>query len=99
MDTRIPDNPVPGAFDWLVNLGVERDELAFLNPCVPGEFTLGDTYYVNSASPGIVYRGTMEGTLPLVAGRWYIIPGDVVVRHPSLRHDTVSIAGAVRRIR
>lgn len=99
MATRKPDNSVSDTFDWLVNLGVERDELQFLNPCVPGEFTLPDTYYVNSASPGIIYRGTMEGTLPLVAGRWYIIPEDVVERHPSLRHDTVPVAGAVRRIR
>ncbi|MDQ2743422.1 MAG: hypothetical protein M3Z66_14175 [Chloroflexota bacterium] len=99
MNSNIPDNPVSDAFGWLVELGMERDELPFLNPCVPGEFTMADTFYVNSASPGIVYRGTQEGTLPLVAGRWYIIPEDVIERHADLSRDTVAVAGAVRRIR
>lgn len=99
MNANIPDNPVSDAFGWLVELGVESSELPFLNPCVPGEFTMADTYYVNSASPGIVYYGTQEGTLPIVAGRWYLIPNDVIERHANLRHDTIPIAGSVRRIR
>jgi hypothetical protein len=45
-----------------------------------------------------VYRGTEEGTLPLVAGKWYFIPSDTVDRHPELCRDTVSVARAPRLI-
>jgi hypothetical protein len=99
METNAASATESSAFEWLVEMGVDRDELPSLNPCVPGEFTLPDTFYVNSATPRIVYRGTQEGTLPLVAGRWYLIPNDVVEHHPSLRRDTIPVAGAVRRVR
>jgi hypothetical protein len=85
--------------EWLSSLGVTSDELASLNPCVPGEFTLPDTCYVNSATPRTVYHAGEEGTLPLVTGRWYIVPNSVVVAHPDLRKDTVPVSRAVRLTR
>lgn len=93
-----PGNPATRDFGWLSELGLSERELQELNPCVPGEFTLPDTYYVNTGSPRIVYRGTIEGTLPLVAGRWYLIPGDAVKRHAGLGRDAVPIARAPRLI-
>lgn len=84
--------------EWLREAGLTEDELRSLNPCVPGEFTLFDTYYVNSGSPGVVYTSTGEGTLPMVAGRWFIIPQDVANAHPTLTRDTVSVARAVRLV-
>jgi hypothetical protein len=89
----------PDTFNWLVELGVRHDDLHALNPCVPGEFTLPDTLYVNTATPRLVYHGSAEGTLPLVTGRWYIIPNSVVKRVPSLSRDTRPIAIAVRHAR
>jgi hypothetical protein len=92
-------NPsAPGSIAWLTDLGLSDSEVRALNPCVPGEFTLPNTFYVNSGSPRIVYRGTLEGTLPLVAGRWYLIPSDIVDRHPNLRQDAVPLARAPRLI-
>jgi hypothetical protein len=85
--------------DWLSGMGLSAEEIAGLNPCVPGEFTLPDTCYVNSATPRIVYHAGGEGTLPMVAGRWYLIPGDIVARHPELCRDTVPVARAVRLTR
>jgi hypothetical protein len=79
--------------DWLKSRGVSS--LQDLNPCVPGEFTLSDTYYVNTATPEIVYRGKGEGTLPLTSGRWYLIPGDLVASAPGLTRDAVPVARAV----
>lgn len=87
------------ALRWLGDMGLSPAEIASLNPCVPGEFTLFDTCYVNGATPRIVYHATGEGTLPLVKGRWYIIPSDVVERHPELRRDTKPVARAVRLAR
>ena len=99
-ELRAGGGPNPAdTFGWLVELGMEREELPFLNPCVPGEFTLPDTYYVNSGSPRLIYRGTAEGTLPMVAGRWYLLPHDVVARHSSLTRETLPVAAAVRRVR
>jgi hypothetical protein len=95
----IPGNPLPQAFEWMAEMGVRPDELRDLYPCVPGEFTDADSYYVNSATPGVVYRGTAEGTLPLVAGRWYLIPSDTVDRHPELRQNAARPARAVRLAR
>lgn len=85
-------------FGWLTDLGVDEAEMLELSPCVPGEFTLQSAYYVNTGSPRIVYRGTEEGTLPLVAGKWYFIPSDTLDRHPELRRNTVSVARAPRLI-
>jgi hypothetical protein len=59
---------------------------------------LPEALYVNTGSPRVVYRGTEEGTLPLVAGKWYLIPSDIVERHPELRRDAVSVARAVRLV-
>jgi hypothetical protein len=85
------------ALDWLRARGIHN--LHELNPCVPGEFTLSDTYYVNAATPNVVYRGTGEGTLPIVSGRWYLIPQDIVARTPDLTRDPAPVARAVRLAR
>lgn len=92
-------DPTSSDMEWASELGLSAEEIAQLNPCVPGEFTLPDTYYLNTASPRIVYTGTAEGTLPLVAGRWYLIPDEIVARHPSIRNDAVILARAARLAR
>jgi hypothetical protein len=81
---------------WLRELGLSDRDLRDLNPCVPGEFTAPDAHYVNTATPGRVYAGSEEGTLPMVSGRWYLVPGDVVERFPGLRRDAARVASAVR---
>ncbi|MBV9281711.1 MAG: hypothetical protein JOZ41_16655 [Chloroflexi bacterium] len=93
-----PGDAVLRDFQWLVELGLGQDAVRDLNPCVPGEFTLPTAYYVNTGSPRIIYRGTEEGTLPLVAGKWYLIPSDAVDRNPRLRQDAVPVARARRLI-
>ncbi len=90
---------VPPGLDWATEIGFTRDEIADLNPCVPGEFTLPDGLYLNTATPRVVYGGTAEGTLPLVSGRWYLVPMGTVSRHPDLSRDPVSVARAVRLTR
>lgn len=85
--------------DWARELGLSREELFDLNPCVPGEFTAMDTYYLNSATPRIVYAGSNEGTLPIVPGRWYLIPESILGKHPDLRRDAVPVARSVRLTR
>ena len=84
--------------DWLVDAGLNEADLRALNPCVPGEFMLDGAVYVNAATPGVVYRGAGEGTLPLVAGRWFMIPTSVASRHAALTRDTVPVARAPRLI-
>lgn len=90
---------IPAGLDWLRQRGLSETELRDLNPCVPGEFTMQNTFYVNTATPGTVYRGTEEGTLPLVAGRWYLLPVGVVKAHPELARDAAPPARAVRLAR
>jgi hypothetical protein len=91
-------SPVRG-LEWLTDMGLTGDEISSLNPCVPGEFTLTETCYVNTATPRIVYHAGGEGTLPLISGRWYLIPDDIVDRHPELSNDTVPVARSVRLTR
>lgn len=88
-----------GSLDWAASLGFDRSDLTKLNPCVPGEFTLPEAYYLNSATPNVVYRGTTEGTLPLVAGRWYLIPDSLAARYDRLIRDAVPVARAARLAR
>lgn len=92
-----PETVRPG-LDWLLDLGLGEADVRALNPCVPGEFMLDAASYVNSATPGVVYRGAGEGTLPLVAGRWYMIPTGLTQRFPQLRQDPVPVARAPRLI-
>jgi hypothetical protein len=82
---------------WLAELGIS--DLRDLNPCVPGEFTVPQSYYVNTATPHVVYRGTEEGTLPMVSGRWFLIPGTITARVPKVIENTVPVARAVRLTR
>lgn len=82
-----------------MDLGLTELDLSRLNPCVPGEFTLPGVLYVNTGTPKVVYRGSEEGTLPLVAGRWYLVPGDIVRARPTLARDTAPVARAVLLIR
>jgi len=89
---------LPRGVEWLREAGMSEENVRALNPCVPGEFTVAGTFYVNSGSPRVVYAGTEEGTLPLVSGRWYSIPQDVVRAVPHLVKETVSVARAVRLV-
>jgi hypothetical protein len=91
--------PLMHDFAWMLDLGVARDDLNQLSPCVPGEFTTPDALYVNTATPRSVYRGTHEGTLPLVPGRWYMLPTSLANRYPALSRETLSVAAAVSRSR
>ena len=84
--------------DWLTGYGIGDADIRACSPCVPGEFMLDAALYVNSATPGVVYRGAGEGTLPLVAGRWYMIPSSLPQRYPILRRETVPVARAPRLI-
>jgi hypothetical protein len=90
---------IPPGLDWATEIGLSREDIAQLNPCVPGEFTLPEGLYLNTATPRVVYGGTAEGTLPLVSGRWYLLPMEIVDRHPDLLRDRVSVARAVRLTR
>lgn len=90
---------IPAGLEWATEIGFTREEISNLNPCVPGEFTLADGLYFNTATPRVVYGGTAEGTLPLVSGRWYLIPAEIVAQHPDLTRDPVSVARAVRLTR
>jgi hypothetical protein len=85
--------------DWLQQMGLSAEEISSLNPCVPGEFTVPAACYVNTATPRIVYRAGNEGTLPLVSGRWFLVPSTVVESHSELSADTVPIARSVRLTR
>ena len=87
-----------GKLAWLAEYGPTEADRRSLNPCVPGEFMLDAALYVNSATPGVIYRGAGEGTLPLVAGRWYMITSSLATRFPSLRRDTAPVARAPRLI-
>lgn len=95
----VPSDAVLQSLQWLADMGVSREDLAELNPCVPGEFTLPDACYVNTGSPGVLYGGTEEGTLPLVAGRWYLIPTIVLQRSQRLPAERLSVARAPALIR
>jgi hypothetical protein len=92
------DEQIHRGLAWLTEFGLGEADLRSLNPCVPGEFMLDTANYVNSATPHVVYRGAGEGTLPLVAGRWYMIPSSLSERYPRLRQDTVPVARAPRLI-
>ncbi|GAC1467307.1 MAG: hypothetical protein PVSMB7_13770 [Chloroflexota bacterium] len=87
------------SLDWLRDMGFSEREILDLNSCVPGEFTLPDTYYVNTGSRQVIYLGTTEGTLPLVAGRWYLIPSATVRRHPDIAREPAPISRAPRLVR
>ena|SRR5579859_1093005 len=95
----VPSDTVVKNLQWLMDMGTSREDLAELNPCVPGEFTMPGACYINTGSPGIFYLGTEEGTLPLVAGRWYLIPTVVIERNPRLPSERVSVARAPALIR
>ncbi len=90
------DHQTRRGLDWLTDYGIGEDDLHACGLCVPGEFMLDDALYVNSGTPGVVYQGAGEGTLPLVAGRWYMIPSSLTQRFPSLRRDPVPVARATR---
>ena len=95
----IPGETAPQSLEWLLEMGLSREELRALYPCVPGESTMSYGLYVNTATPRVVYRGSHEGTLPMVAGRWYMIPSEAADRHSALRRDNPPVARAVRLIR
>lgn len=92
------DEPARRGLDWLTEFGIRQADIRSCSLCVPGEFMLEDALYVNGATPGVVYRGAGEGTLPLVAGKWYMIPSSLAQQYPSLRRETVPVARAPRLI-
>ncbi|MGI8825905.1 MAG: hypothetical protein ACR2JC_09710 [Chloroflexota bacterium] len=83
---------------WLRDMGLSERDMEDLNPCVPGEFTMPGALYVNTGSPRVVYAGTTEGTLPLVAGRWYLVTSSSVARHPALATELAPVARARRLV-
>ena len=91
----VPSSSALRDLAWLGESGVTAHEIGSLNPCLPGEFTLPDTLYVNTATPGTVYTAGGEGTLPLLAGRWFLIPGHIAQAHPDLARNTDPVAYAV----
>jgi hypothetical protein len=94
-----PSTDPKSGLRWLQEQGLIDSQISGLNPCQPGEFTMQNTYYVNSATPGVVYHGTEEGTLPMVPGRWYLLPATIAEAQPRLTANTVSVARAVRLTR
>ena len=92
------DEHIRRGLDWLTDYGITEMELRDCALCVPGEFMLDAALYVNSATPRVVYRGGGEGTLPLVAGRWYMIPSSMAQHYPALSRETVPVARAPRLI-
>jgi hypothetical protein len=92
------DEQIRRGLDWLSTYGIADGDIRACTPCLPGEFMLDGALYVNSATPEVVYRGAGEGTLPLVAGRWYMIPSSTAQLYPSLRRDTAPVARAPRLI-
>jgi hypothetical protein len=90
---------IPAGLSWLQELGLTELDREQLNPCIPGEFTMPGTIYVNTATPRVVYRGTEEGTLPMVSGRWYLVPASLVRAHPILARDAAPVARAARLAR
>lgn len=90
-------NDIRERLHWLSNRGVT--DLNDLNPCIPGQFTLADAYYVNTATPELIYLGTEEGTLPMTAGRWYLIPETILARAPALTENPTPVARAARLAR
>ena len=85
---------VPPDLEWLLAMGMSREDAGELQPQTPGSFTLPNAYYVNTGTARAVYRGTEEGTLPPTVGRWYLIPSDVALRYPALGADAVPVARA-----
>lgn len=64
-----------GGLSWLECFGVARPAMDAVIACIPGEDVSSGGYYVNTATPGVFYLGQDGGALPLVAGRWYLLPG------------------------
>lgn len=92
------DESVLRSLRWLEEAGLNDSDLEALVSCVPGEFTLAEAYYVNTGSRGIIYHGSEEGTLPLLAGRWYMLSEGTMKRHPDLSENAVPVAEAVGRV-
>jgi len=90
---------IPPGLEWLLGQNLTQSEVAGLNPCVPGEFTLRNNYYVNTGTPEVIYGGAEESTLPLVAGRWYLLPGSFNQSHAGLVQQAIPVARARERIR
>jgi hypothetical protein len=73
---------------------MSREDALELAPQTPGSFTLPRSYYVNTATPRIIFAGSEEGTLPRTTGRWYLFPSDVVLRYPALTAEAPPVARA-----
>ena len=91
-------HPITGSpeeeFDWLAHYGLSRGEVARLLPTLPGGLTSARSFYVNSMLPRAIFQGREQASLPLTPGRWYLIPLEIVDRHPSLRESPLPPAAA-----
>ncbi len=90
---------IPAGLEWLLRQNLTQSEVAGLNPCVPGEFTLRNNYYVNTGTPEVLYGGAEESTLPLVAGRWYLLPASFNQSHADVVQQAIPVARARERMR
>jgi hypothetical protein len=85
-------------FEWLLGYGLSKAEVGRLLPTVPGTMTSAASFYVNSMLPKLVFRGREQGSLPLTAGRWFLIPLEIVDAYPRLRDATLPPAAAASRL-
>ncbi len=85
-------------FEWLSGYGLNSTEMGRLLPTVPGTMTSAQSFYVNSMLPKCIFRGREQGSLPLIAGRWFLIPLEIVVAHPKLAESTHPPAAAASRL-
>ena len=82
-------------FEWLSGYGLTPSEIERLLPTVPGTMTSTRCFYVNSMLPRHIFRGREQGSLPLTAGRWFLIPLEIVESFPKLWANPVPPAAAV----
>jgi hypothetical protein len=85
-------------FGWLATYGLDRPEIGRLLPTVPGTLTSPRCFYVNSMLPKHIFRGREQGSLPLTAGRWFLIPLEIVRAFPKLWESTLPPAAAVSKL-
>jgi hypothetical protein len=85
-------------FEWLSHYGLSRGEIARLLPTLPGGLTSANSFYVNTMIPRMIFRGREQTSIPLTAGRWYLIPLAIVERHHALRDSPAPLAAAASKL-
>ena len=81
-------------FEWLAHFGLSRADIGRLLPTLPGGLTSLRSFYVNSMLPRAIFQGREQASIPLTPGRWYLIPLEIVDRHPRLRESPLLPAAA-----